>query len=61
MGSEMCIRDRVDTLNTSGILNCVSERKQTNKPWTIQSLRPVRRDVMEQISLDAEPDEAFNG
>lgn len=51
----------VDTLNASGILNCISERKQKSKPWTIQSLRPVHRDVMEKIALDAEPDEALMG
>tara|TARA_R110002051_G_scaffold30487_1_gene70509 strand:- start:13277 stop:13939 length:663 start_codon:yes stop_codon:yes gene_type:complete len=54
--AEMTHQQLVDALNTSGTLNCVSERKQTNKPWTIQALRPVRKDVMEQIALDAEPD-----
>jgi hypothetical protein len=47
--------------NAAGILNRDIEQPRTNKPWTIQSLRPVRRDVMEQIALDAEPDEAFIG
>ena len=40
--AEMTHQQLADALNTSGILNCVSERKHTNRPWTIQSLRPVR-------------------
>ena len=54
--SEMTHLQLVDVLNTSGILNCVSERKRTYKPWTVQSLRPVRKDAMLQIQLDNEPD-----
>ena len=54
--AEMTHQHLVDALNTSGILNCVSERKRTYKPWTIQSLRPVRKDALLQIQLDAEPD-----
>lgn len=59
--AEMTHQQLVDALNTSGILNCVSERKRTYKPWTIQALRPVRKDALLQIQLDAEPDEAFAG
>ena len=54
--SALTHRELVDALNTSGILNCVSERKRTYKPWTAQALRPVRKDAMLQIQLDAEPD-----
>ncbi len=46
----------VDAINASGTLNCVSERKREFKPWTVQSLRPVLKDVLLQIQLDAEPD-----
>ena len=58
---EMTHQQLVDTLNASGIVNCVSERKQMEKPWTISSLRPVRRDANAQIALDSEPDDTFMG
>ena len=51
----------VDALNAAGILNRASEHPITDKSWTAASLRPVRKDVMDQIALDAEPDEAFMG
>ena len=49
----------VDVLNAAGILNCASEKKKMLKPWTVQSLRPVLKDVLAQIALDNEPDDVL--
>jgi hypothetical protein len=61
MSAQLTRKQFVDALNAAGILNCVSEGKKTFKPWTVQSLRPVRKDVVEQIALDSEPDDTFMG
>jgi hypothetical protein len=61
MSAQLTRKQFVDALNATGILNCVSEGKKTFKPWTVQSLRPVRKDVVEQIALDSEPDDTFMG
>ena len=47
----------VDALNIAGVLNRKKERSTLDIPWSAQSLRPVRKDVLEQISIDAEPDD----
>ena len=44
-----------DALNSAGILNRASEHPVVDKPWTVGSLRPVRKAVMEQIAIDDEP------
>jgi hypothetical protein len=42
-------------LNGAGLLNRKKENPILDIPWTVQSLRPVRKDVLEKVSLDAEP------
>lgn len=47
-------QELANALNALGIMNRIKEKPITNKPWTVGSLRPVRRAVMEQIELDDE-------
>jgi hypothetical protein len=42
-------------LNGAGLLTRTKENPILDIPWTVQSLRPVRKDVLEKVSLDAEP------
>jgi hypothetical protein len=47
-------QELANALNALGIMNRIKEKPITDKPWTVGSLRPVRRAVMEQIEMDDE-------
>lgn len=51
---ELSHQKLADALNAARIQNRVKESPITDKPWTVGSLRPVRRVTMERIALDRE-------
>jgi DNA invertase Pin-like site-specific DNA recombinase len=59
VAGSMTHRELSEALNGAGLLNCKKENPILDIPWTVQSLRPVRKDVLEKMSLDAEPDCEF--
>ena len=56
-GEQQSHRELANALNTAGIMNRVKEKPFTDKHWTVQSLRPVRKTAMERIALDRTIDE----
>ncbi|MGJ8590314.1 MAG: recombinase family protein [Yoonia sp.] len=54
-GSENLTHQQLaNALNAAGIMNRVKEKPITDKPWTVGSIRPVRKTAMERITMDKE-------
>tara|TARA_R100001369_G_scaffold89568_1_gene127356 strand:+ start:212 stop:1114 length:903 start_codon:yes stop_codon:yes gene_type:complete len=62
---EMPLREKVDLLNRSGLLNLVSEKRGERQPWTIGSIRkPLKKAEAEldmRKQLDAQDKQGIHG
>jgi hypothetical protein len=56
VAGSMTHRELSEALNGAGLLNCKKKNPTLDIYWTVQSLRPVRKDVLEKMRLDSEPD-----